>query len=339
MNTILVTGGAGFIGANFIRKTLAERDVRIVNYDVLTYAGNRDRFREFDNDPRHVFVQGDICNKYTLAELLMGHKPEVVVHFAAHTHVDRSIDSPQEFIESNFIGTYTLIELLRKCGFQFKFVHVSTDEVYGSSTGEPFTEETRYDPSSPYSATKAASDHLVRAYYRTYGLPAVITNCCNNYGPYQYPEKLIPLMILNGIEGKPLPVYGCGGNVRDWIYVDDHVDALWTVIEHGVAGATYNVGADCEMSNLEVVNAICDILDEFAAFGVLPSRGYKDLIEFVHDRPGHDWMYSICSKKLRALGWEPKTSFEDGLKQTVHWYLENQEWATSIHDRRRLGRA
>lgn len=338
MKTILVTGGAGFIGGNFIRKTLAERDVRIVNLDALTYAASLDRFRDYDNDHRHTFIQGDICNKNTLAEILMGYKPDAVVHFAAQTHVDRSIDSPQDFIDSNIIGTYTLLELLRKCGFDFKLIHVSTDEVYGSGM-TPFTEDSRYDPSSPYSASKAASDHLVRAYYKTYGLPAVITNCCNNYGPFQYPEKLIPLMIMNGIEGKPLPVYGSGGNIRDWIHVDDHVDALWTVIEHGVAGATYNIGADCEMSNLDVVHMICDILDEFAGVELLPALGYRSMIEFVDDRPGHDWMYSICNRKIKTLGWEPKVPFWDGLHQTVTWYYDNREWVSKIHDRRRLGRA
>jgi len=343
MKTILVTGGAGFIGSNFIRHTLASTtDINIVNFDALTYASNPECIKEYDKDGRHIFCHASICDESAVRNVVCTHRPDYVVHFAAHTHVDRSITSPRDFINTNILGTYTLLDVIRQYDrpANFKFIHVSTDEVYGSaSLGKPFTEETRYDPSSPYSASKASADHLVRAYHRTYGIPTVITNCCNNYGPYQFPEKLIPLMILNGFEGKPLPVYGSGGNIRDWIYVDDHVNALWSVIARGIPGETYNIGADCELSNIEVVNKICDALGKLSETGAIPQRNYRGLIEFVRDRPGHDLVYSICNHKIKSLGWAPTVSFDDGLNMTVKWYYENRGWISKIHDRRRLGDA
>ena len=342
MKTILVTGGCGFIGSNFIRRTLATiPDINIVNVDVMIYSGHAMGLAEFREDPRYTFYLVDIGNHLAVKEILAKHVPDYVVNFAAHTHVDRSIDDPQPFIDTNIVGTFRLLEEIRryKRPDDFKFVHISTDEVYGSALGEPFTEETAYDPSSPYSASKAASDHLVKAYYRTYGLPAVITNCCNNYGPYQFPEKLIPLMILNGVEGRELPVYGTGGNIRDWIHVDDHVDALWCVIAKGEVGGTYNIGANCELSNLEVVHKICDRLDELSAIGIVPARDYRELVKFVGDRPGHDLVYSVCNHKLLSLGWRPIVKFDDGLANTISWYCDNIDWVAKIHDRRRLGNA
>jgi len=343
MKTILVTGGAGFIGGSFIRKTLSSiPGIAVVNVDALTYASNLEGLKEFEGNPRYAFCKVDIDDGAAIRNILLTYAPNYIIHFAAHTHVDRSIDSPWPFINTNIVGTLSLLEEIRRWEkpSNFKFIHVSTDEVYGSTTrGKPFTEETRYDPSSPYSASKAASDHLVRTYHRTYGMPAVVTNCCNNYGPYQFPEKLMPLMILNGMEGKELPVYGTGQNVRDWIHVDDHVQALWYVITGGVPGETYNIGANCELTNLEVVHKICDSLDKLAAVNAIPSRNYRDLIKFVRDRPGHDVAYSICSRKIRSLGWSPTVEFEDGLNRTVRWYFDNRDWAAQIHDRRRLGDA
>lgn len=341
--TILVTGGVGFIGSNFIRKTFSSiPDINIVNLDALTYASSPESLSEFEFNPQYSFCKGDIGDRVKVRNILLTYRPNYIINFAAQTHVDRSIDSPWPFINTNIVGTFMLLDEVRKWDrpANFRFIHVSTDEVYGSSSlGKPFTEETAYDPSSPYSASKASSDHLVRAYYRTYGLPILITNCCNNYGPYQFPEKLIPLMILNGLEGKKLPVYGSGKNIRDWIYVDDHVEALWCVLSAGKIGQTYNIGADCELSNIEVVQKICDMLAQLAEVGKAPTRDYRQLITFVRDRPGHDLVYSICNRKIKALGWAPSMKFDDGLRQTVSWYCENRDWVAQIHDRRRLGDA
>lgn len=341
--TILVTGGAGFIGGTFIRKTLSTiPGIDIVNLDVLTYASNKAALDEFVGDPRYTFFEGSILDHKLVRRVLNTYQPNYIIHFAAQTHVDRSIDGPRPFVDANVVGTFALLEEIRRWGWpaNFKFVHISTDEVYGSAgIGESFTEESRYDPGSPYSASKAAADHFVRAYHRTYKVPTIITNCCNNYGPYQFPEKLIPLMVLNGLEGKELPVYGSGHNVRDWIYVGDHVDALWCVLSAGKTGSTYNVGADCDMTNLALVQKICDVLTQLAEVGRAPDRDYRKLITFVRDRPGHDRAYVVCSRKLRALGWAPSTPFEEGLRQTVEWYCDNRQWIVQIHDRRRLGDA
>ncbi|MAD51698.1 MAG: dTDP-glucose 4,6-dehydratase [Candidatus Marinimicrobia bacterium] len=339
---IIVTGGSGFIGSNFIRFILNEGYAeKIINLDKLTYAGNPKNLSDFQQDERYVFVQGDICNQDLVKELFLIHRPNVVVNFAAESHVDRSIDGPGDFIKTNISGTFTLLqESLRY--FQslendnqelFRFHHVSTDEVFGSLNDNGFfTEETPYDPSSPYSASKAASDHLVRAWQRTFGLPIIISNCSNNYGPYQFPEKLIPLMILNCLEEKPLPVYGTGENVRDWLYVDDHCEAIHTIIENGKIGETYNVGGNNEIKNIEIVKTICDILDQIKPSENLKS--FKELIAFVKDRPGHDFRYAIDSSKLKnELNWQPKETFETGIKQTINWYLENQSWWQDIQNK------
>ena len=340
--TYIVTGGSGFIGSNFIRFILNEGYAeKIINLDKLTYAGNPKNLSDFQQDERYVFVQGDICNQDIVKELFLIHRPNVVVNFAAESHVDRSIDGPGDFIKTNISGTFTLLqESLRY--FQtlenenqelFRFHHVSTDEVFGSLNDNGFfTEETPYDPSSPYSASKAASDHLVRAWQRTFGLPIIISNCSNNYGPYQFPEKLIPLMILNCLAEESLPVYGTGENVRDWLYVDDHCEAIHTIIENGKIGETYNVGGNNEIMNIDIVKTICNILDEIKPSTHLKS--YMELITFVTDRPGHDFRYAIDSSKLKnELNWQPKETFESGIKQTINWYLENQSWWQDIQNK------
>ena len=321
---LLVTGGAGFIGSNFVLSTLRETGEPIVNLDKLTYAGSQRNLDSLRNDSRHVFVQGDICDRELVRALLKKHKPRAIVHFAAESHVDRSIAGPAPFIQTNLVGTFSLLEEARAHSKELRFLHVSTDEVYGSlGPSDPaFTEETPYAPNSPYAASKAASDHLVRAYHHTYGLPTVTTNCSNNYGPYQYPEKLIPLMISTALAGKPLPVYGDGRNVRDWLFVADHCDAVRLVLERGRVGETYNIGGNCEKANIDVVQTICALLDEMS-----PRKGgrYAELVSFVTDRPGHDRRYAINAAKIsRELGWRPKETFESGLRKTVQWYLENR---------------
>ena len=334
MENVLVTGGAGFIGANFARYLLAQKEFtgRIINVDKLTYAGNRDNLAGVDEayPRRHVFIQADICDRKAMAEVFDRFQVDTICHFAAESHVDRSIVEPGAFIQTNIVGTYTLLELARS--FMDRLVlfhHVSTDEVYGSlDQGGYFTEDTPYRPNSPYSAAKAASDHLVRAYSRTYGLPVTVSNCSNNYGPYQFPEKLIPLVILNALEGKPLPVYGDGRNVRDWLYVTDHCRAVWAVMKNGTRGQTYNVGGNCEMRNIEVVKMICDILDEVYPTAKGPRA---DLITYVKDRPGHDLRYAIDFKKLESdLGWSPNESFDTGIRKTIDWYVENKNWVGRV---------
>ena len=337
--TWLVTGGAGFIGANFV---LAARDLdaaRIINLDLLTYAGNLKNLAAVADDSLHLFVRGDIANRELVGGLLKEHQPRAVVHFAAESHVDRSIYGPQAFMETNVMGTFHLLEAMRRYweGLpgpgreEFRFLHISTDEVYGSLGPEdpPFCETTPYAPNSPYAASKAASDHLVRAYHHTYGLPALITNCSNNYGPLQFPEKLIPLMILKVLKGEPLPIYGDGLNVRDWLYVTDHGEALRLVLSRGRVGETYNIGGNCEKTNLEVVKTLCTVLDELLPDS--PHRPHARLITFVKDRPGHDRRYAMDIGKIsRELGWQPRESFESGLAKTVRWYLKNPEWVTSV---------
>jgi len=349
MDTILVTGGAGFIGSNFVRQWLAEEPGRLVNYDKLTYAGNLDSLADVFDDPRHIFIQGDICDGVTVRRVLEEYRPWAIINFAAESHVDRSIDGPAEFVQTNVVGTFRLLEAAREYWSQlppsekerFRFLHVSTDEVYGSlgPTGY-FTEETPYAPNSPYSASKAAADHFARAYHHTYGLPVLVTNCSNNYGPYQFPEKLIPLMILNALEGKPLPVYGDGLNVRDWLYVEDHCRALRMVLHRARPGSEYNIGGNCEKTNLEIVHAICSLVDRLRPD--LPHRPCRQLITFVKDRPGHDRRYAIDASKIRReLGWEPQETFETGLERTVKWYLENTTWVERVtsgkYRRERLG--
>lgn len=339
MSDILVTGGAGFIGANFVLDWFRTGQADgIVNVDKLTYAGNRKTLAPVENDVRHVFSQTDICDQAAISALFAKHQPRAVVHFAAESHVDRSIHGPAEFIQTNIVGTFTLLEAARAYWSQlgapakaaFRFLHVSTDEVFGSlGPGDPqFSETTPYQPNSPYSASKAGADHLVRAYYHTYGLPVLTTNCSNNYGPYHFPEKLIPLMIANAMAGKPLPVYGDGLNIRDWLYVGDHCAAIREVLARGRLGETYNVGGWNEKTNLEVVHTICDLLDELCP----KSNGsYRDQITFVKDRPGHDRRYAIDARKLeRELGWKPAETFETGLRKTVQWYLDNQAWVQDV---------
>jgi dTDP-glucose 4,6-dehydratase len=340
MNTILVTGGAGFIGGNFVLQTLAETDTRIINLDRLTYAGNLDTLASVREHPRHVFVQGDIGDRELIAGLLREHAVDAVINFAAESHVDRSIDGPAAFIETNIVGTFNLLDCARAYwnGLEaaakdaFRFLHVSTDEVYGSlgPTGA-FTETTPYAPNSPYSASKAASDHLVRAWHHTYGMPVLTTNCSNNYGPYQFPEKLIPLMIAKARAGEPLPIYGDGGNVRDWLYVADHCRAIARVLEAGTPGEVYNVGGNSEKTNLEVVDTLCALLD--AALPDSPHRPHAQLKQFVTDRPGHDRRYAIDAGKLRReLGWQAQETFETGLERTLAWYLDNQAWVQRVMD-------
>lgn len=349
---ILVTGGAGFIGSALIRYVLGNTSHSVVNVDKLTYAGNLESLKPIENLPNYWFEKADICDGPTINRLLQEHQPDAIMHLAAESHVDRSIDGPSAFIETNIVGTYTLAEAAR--GYwqslegdkknRFRFHHISTDEVYGDlpNDGSLFTEKTSYSPSSPYSASKASSDHIVRAWQRTYGLPVLVTNCSNNYGPYHFPEKLIPLVILNALEGKPLPVYGDGKQIRDWLYVDDHARALLTVVETGKVGETYNIGGHNEKENIMVVRTICAILEELQPHKTAGVRRYEDLITFVKDRPGHDLRYAIDAGKIaRDLGWTPKETFETGLQKTVQWYLANLEWCRHVQDgsyrRERLG--
>jgi dTDP-glucose 4,6-dehydratase len=338
-DTILVTGGAGFIGSNFVLNCIRSTGSTVVNLDLLTYAGNAANLASVEGDRRYAFVRGDICEAELIRSLLGRHRPRAIVHFAAESHVDRSIVSPEAFIRTNVHGTFCLLEQARvywnglseedKKGF--RFLHVSTDEVYGTLGPEDpaFCETTAYAPNSPYAASKAGSDHLVRAYFHTFGLPVLTTNCSNNYGPYQFPEKLIPLMILNALEGKPLPVYGDGKNVRDWLFVEDHCSAIRAVLERGKAGETYNVGGNSEKANIDVVTAICDLVDEMRPPAVgQPRRG---LITYVQDRPGHDRRYAIDARKISGeIGWKPAEGFEGGLRKTVRWYLENEAWVASV---------
>ena len=334
MKNVLVTGGCGFIGSNFIRYLLSESDFcgRVINVDRLTYAGNLDNLAGIDTGfpDRYAFVKADICDRTTMSDVFDTFQIDTICHFAAESHVDRSIAEPDAFIKTNINGTFNLLELSRQnMNRMALFHHVSTDEVFGSLGSDGyFTETTAYDPSSPYSASKAASDHLVMAYSRTYGLPVTLSNCSNNYGPYHFPEKLIPLMILNALEGKPLPVYGNGRNVRDWLYVRDHCRAVWLVMQKGRRGETYNVGGRCEMANLSVVEMICDIMDEMVPTAT-DSR--RELITFVKDRPGHDLRYAIdCGKIEKELGWQPQESFETGIRKTIQWYLDHRDWVTRI---------
>tara|TARA_B100001179_G_scaffold49683_1_gene33410 strand:- start:432 stop:1493 length:1062 start_codon:yes stop_codon:yes gene_type:complete len=349
-DAIFITGGCGFIGSNFIQYILTNTEYRtVINLDKLTYAGNLNNLLDIQKDERYIFIQGDICDHNCVRNIFKEYNPSVVVHFAAESHVDRSIDGPQQFIQTNIIGTSVMLQesldyyihLDKAFRSKFKFHHISTDEVFGS-LGEVgyFSESTAYDPSSPYSASKASSDHLVRAWHRTFGLPVTISNCSNNYGPYQFPEKLIPLMILNCLAQKPLPVYGTGENVRDWLYVQDHCDAINIVLQKGTIGETYNVGGNNEIQNIQIVKDICTILDE-----VKPAesgKSYHQLITFVKDRPGHDFRYAINSKKIQQdLGWHPQETFQSGLRKTIKWYLSNKAWwietQENIYQQERLG--
>lgn len=336
---ILVTGGAGFIGANFVLDWIAQSDEPVVNLDKLTYAGNLETLASLKGNPNHIFVQGDIGDSALLDRLLAEHKPRAIVNFAAESHVDRSIHGPEDFVQTNVLGTFRLLESVR--GFwsalpadtkaAFRFLHVSTDEVYGSlsKTDPAFTEENKYEPNSPYSASKAASDHLVRAWHHTYGLPVLTTNCSNNYGPFHFPEKLIPLMIVNALAGKPLPVYGDGMQVRDWLYVKDHCSAIRRVLEAGQLGETYNVGGWNEKPNIEIVNTVCALLDELSPKA--DGKPYREQITYVTDRPGHDRRYAIDARKLeRELGWKPAETFDSGIRKTVEWYLANGEWVRNV---------
>ena len=336
---ILVTGGAGFIGANFVLDWLAQSDEPVVNLDKLTYAGNLETLASLKGDSRHIFVQGDIGDSALVDRLLAEHKPRAIVNFAAESHVDRSIHGPEDFVQTNVLGTFRLLESVRghwsalpaDQKTAFRFLHVSTDEVYGSlsKTDPAFTEENKYEPNSPYSASKAASDHLVRAWHHTYGLPVVTTNCSNNYGPFHFPEKLIPLMIVNALAGKPLPVYGDGMQVRDWLYVKDHCSAIRRVLEGGKLGETYNVGGWNEKPNIEIVNTVCALLDELRPRA--DGKPYKEQISYVTDRPGHDRRYAIDARKLeRELGWKPAETFDSGIRKTVEWYLANGEWVRNV---------
>jgi len=346
---LLITGGAGFIGSAVIRHVISNTPDSVVNVDKLTYAGNLESLTCVASSDRYAFEQVDICDRAALESAFLQHQPDVVMHLAAESHVDRSIDGPAEFIQTNIFGTYTLLEVAR-CYWNglnaerrnaFRFLHISTDEVYGDLGGPEglFTEKTVYAPSSPYSASKASSDHLVRAWQRTYGLPTLITNCSNNYGPYHFPEKLIPLMILNALEGKPLPMYGQGEQIRDWLYVEDHARALYQVMTQGKIGETYNIGGHNQKQNIEVVHAICTLLDELAPSQYSP---YAGLITHVADRPGHDKRYAIDARKIdNELGWRPQETFETGIRKTVQWYLNNQAWCHRVQDgsyqRERLG--
>jgi dTDP-glucose 4,6-dehydratase len=347
---ILVTGGAGFIGSNFVSLILNSTSLIVINLDKLTYAGNLATVEQFANNEKYIFVQGDIGDQQLISKILEKYRPRAIINFAAETHVDRSIDSPASFIETNINGTFSLLEATRQYWRnltsehrdQFRFLHISTDEVFGSlAPNEPaFTELTSYTPNSPYSASKASSDHLARAYFHTYGLPTMITNCSNNYGPYQFPEKLIPLMILNALAGKLLPVYGDGQNVRDWLYVEDHCRAIALVLNQGIPGETYNVGGNAERDNLWLVNQLCSVLDE-----LLPTSPYyphQQLIQFVQDRPGHDRRYAIDFTKIQQeLGWTPQEDITSGLRRTVQWYIDHQAWCTSVtnnkYQQQRLG--
>ena len=339
MKNILITGGAGFIGANFVRHVLqADQNVQIINLDALTYAGSMENLNELSGENRHTFSEGNICNRDLIDKLLRQYEIDTVVHFAAESHVDRSILGPEQFIQTNIVGTFTLLEAVRehwkKENGQYpgdvRFHHISTDEVYGSLEPDapPFSETTAYAPNSPYAASKASSDHLVRSYVHTYGLPATITNCSNNYGPYQFPEKLIPLMILNALEGKPLPVYGDGKQIRDWLYVEDHCQAIWSVLRGGKSGETYNIGGGNQPTNLEIIEQICAILDQ--RMPESPYLPHKNLIQHVPDRLGHDRRYDVDASKIkRELGWQPRQSLEGGLRKTIDWILENPDWVVA----------
>lgn len=369
MNTIMVTGGAGFIGSAVIRHLINNTQYKVINVDKLTYAGNLESLKTIDSNSRYSFAQVDICNANEIKQIIDKHQPDIIMHLAAESHVDRSIDGPGEFIQTNIVGTYTLLEQARAYWHklesvkkaEFRFHHISTDEVYGDlphpdeldsttsiteggdSAALPlFTENTAYAPSSPYSASKASSDHLVRAWQHTFGLPTVMTNCSNNYGPYHFPEKLIPLVILNALEGKPLPVYGKGNQIRDWLYVEDHARALVVVATKGKIAETYNIGGHNEKQNIDVVHTICDLLEELAPIKSNGFKQYKDLITHVKDRAGHDVRYAIDAGKIhKELGWVPEESFETGMRKTVQWYLENKEWCEHVMDgsyqRERLG--
>ncbi|RPD87517.1 dTDP-glucose 4,6-dehydratase [Neisseria weixii] len=352
MKKILVTGGAGFIGSAVVRHIINDTQDAVVNVDKLTYAGNLESLEPVSHHPCYAFEQVDICDRAALNRVFAEHQPDAVMHLAAESHVDRSIDGPAAFIETNIVGTYTLLEAARaywqnmpsEKKAAFRFHHISTDEVYGDlhGTDDLFTETTPYAPSSPYSASKASSDHLVRAWLRTYGLPAIVTNCSNNYGPYHFPEKLIPLMILNALDGKPLPVYGDGMQIRDWLYVEDHARALYQVVTEGEIGETYNIGGHNEKANIEVVRTICTLLEELVPNKPQGVARYEDLITYVKDRPGHDVRYAIDAAKIgRELGWQPKETFESGIRKTVEWYLNNKTWWSHVLDgsynRERLG--
>ncbi|WP_413503015.1 dTDP-glucose 4,6-dehydratase [Serratia proteamaculans] len=343
LKRILVTGGAGFIGSAVVRHIIEATRDSVLVVDKLTYAGNLESLTVIADNPRYSFEQVDICDRAALDRVFAEYQPDVIMHLAAESHVDRSIDGPAAFIETNVVGTYTMLEAARhywqpldaekKQGFRFH--HISTDEVYGDlhGTDDLFTETTPYSPSSPYSASKASSDHLVRAWLRTYGLPTLVTNCSNNYGPYHFPEKLIPLVILNAVAGKPLPVYGDGAQVRDWLYVEDHARALYQVVTEGVVGETYNIGGHNERKNIEVVQTICDLLEELAPNKPQGVEKYRDLITYVKDRPGHDMRYAIDAGKIdRELGWHPQESFESGIRKTVSWYLNNETWWRRVQD-------
>jgi dTDP-glucose 4,6-dehydratase len=336
---ILVTGGAGFIGSNFVMNWLAQSDETTVNLDLLTYAGNLQNLSSLSSDPRHIFVHGDIADSTLVNGLLTQHQPRAIINFAAESHVDRSIHGPEDFIQTNIIGTFRLLEAARTywnglnegAKKDFRFLHVSTDEVYGSlsKTEAAFSETHRYEPNSPYSASKAASDHLVRAYHHTYGLPTLTTNCSNNYGPYHFPEKLIPLMIVNALAGKPLPVYGDGQQIRDWLYVKDHCSAIRRVLADGRVGEVYNVGGCNEKPNIEIVHTICGLLDELRPRS--DGNSYREQVIYVTDRPGHDRRYAIAAGKIESeLGWKPDETFETGIRKTVQWYLDNQSWVSNV---------
>ncbi|MGR5422497.1 dTDP-glucose 4,6-dehydratase [Vibrio sp. PNB22_4_1] len=340
---ILVTGGAGFIGSAVVRHIINHTQDSVINLDKLTYAGNLESLSEVSGHARYAFEQVDICDRTALERVFSEHQPDAIMHLAAESHVDRSIDGPAAFIETNIVGTYTLLEVARGYWNQlddankaaFRFHHISTDEVYGDleGTGDLFTEETSYAPSSPYSASKASSDHLVRAWLRTYGFPTIVTNCSNNYGPYHFPEKLIPLMILNALKGSPLPVYGDGMQIRDWLFVEDHAKALYKVVTEGVIGEAYNIGGHNEKANIDVVKSICEILEELVPNKPEGISHYQDLITYVKDRPGHDVRYAIDASKIeRELGWTPEETFETGLRKTVEWYLANKEWWQRVLD-------
>lgn len=341
MKKILVTGGAGFIGSAVVRHIIQNTQDSVVNVDKLTYAGNLESLTEVAGNPRYAFEQVDICDRAELDRIFAQHRPDAVMHLAAESHVDRSIDSAGKFIQTNIVGTFNLLEAARAYWQQmpsekheaFRFHHISTDEVYGDlhGTDDLFTETTPYAPSSPYSASKASSDHLVRAWLRTYGLPTIVTNCSNNYGPYHFPEKLIPLMILNALDGKPLPVYGDGMQIRDWLFVEDHARALYQVVTEGVVGETYNIGGHNEKANIEVVKTICVLLEELVPEKPASVTRYEDLITFVQDRPGHDVRYAIDAAKIgRELGWKPQETFESGIRKTVQWYLDNKTWWQNV---------
>jgi dTDP-glucose 4,6-dehydratase len=356
VNTLLITGGAGFIGSNLVRQALRHTDDRVVVVDKLTYAGSLLNLADVIDDPRLTFLQEDIADEPAMTRVFGKHQPTAVLNLAAETHVDRSIDSPDQFVQTNIVGTFVLLECARRHHAAlapgqrdgFRFLHVSTDEVYGT-LGEDglFSEETPYAPNSPYSASKASADHLVRAYFHTYGLPVLITNCSNNYGPYQFPEKLIPLMILNAQEGRPLPIYGDGGNVRDWLHVEDHCEGLLLVLARGKPGEKYNIGGGNERTNLEIVDRLCNVMEVLRPAHANPpmnGRSYQQLKTFVADRPGHDRRYAIDASKIRReLGWTPRHSFEDGLRDTAQWYLEHRDWCEQIQEgryqRQRLGLA